>query len=66
MIDKRYLVVEKGILVHSFYEACLEAEGTPIIEGTFQPTIGTWTGVFESTDGQVYEINDGYVKEVVA
>lgn len=65
-MDNRILVVEKGILVHTIYEASLEAEGTPIIEGIFRPTRGTWTVIFESIDGQVYEIEDGIIKEAAA
>ena len=62
-MKKRFLVESKGILVGTVYEASLEAEGTPIIEGTFRQTSDTWTGIFESIDGQVYEIVDGIIKK---
>ncbi|MBM7713042.1 hypothetical protein JOC94_000008 [Bacillus thermophilus] len=65
-MDNRILVVEKGILVHTIYEASLEAEGTPIIEGTFAETTSAWTGTFTSDCGQVYEIIDGYIIKEVA
>lgn len=54
-------------LLSFFYDEAIHlAEGTPIIEGTFRPTHGTWTGIFESIDGQVYEIEDGIIKEAAA
>ena len=65
-MKKRFLVESKGILVGTVYEASLEAEGTPIIEGTFRQTRSTWTGIFESIDGQVYEIVDGIIKKEAA
>jgi len=65
-MDRRFLVLEKGILVFSKEEACLEAEGSPIIAGTFEETTSTWTGTFTADDGQVYEITDGYILKEVA
>lgn len=54
-------------LLSFFYEEAIHlAEGTPIIEGTFRQTSDTWTGIFESIDGQVYEIEDGIIKEAAA
>ena len=60
-MERRFLVLEKGILVFSKEEACLESEGTPIIEGTFAETTSAWTKTFTADDGKVYEINDGYI-----
>lgn len=65
-MKRRFLVLEKGILVFSKEEASLEAEGTPIIAGTFKETTDAWTGTFTSDCGQVYEIINGYIKEEVA
>lgn len=65
-MERRFLVLEKGILTFSKEEASLEAEGTPIITGTFEETTSAWTGTFTADDGQVYEIIDGYIKEEVA
>lgn len=54
-------------LLSFFYEEAIHlAEGTPIIEGTFRQTSDTWTGIFESIDGQVYEIEDGIIKKEAA
>ena len=65
-MERRFLVLEKGILVFSKDEASLEAEGTPIIAGTFKETTSTWTGTFTADDGRTYEIIDGYIlKEAV-
>jgi len=47
-------------------EAINLAEGTPIIAGTFAETTSAWTGTFTADDGQVYEINDGYIVKEVA
>jgi len=60
-MERRFLVLEKGILVFSKGEACLEAEGSPIIAGTIEATTSAWTGTFTADDGQVYEIIDGYI-----
>lgn len=62
-MKRRFLVLEKGILVFSEEEASLEAEGTPIIAGTFEETTSAWTGTFTADDGRTYEIIDGYIKE---
>ena len=53
----------RNLLTFFYEEAIHLAEGTPIIEGTFRQTRSTWTGIFESIDGQVYEIEDGIIKE---
>ena len=54
-------------LLSFFYEEAIHlAEGTPIIEGTFRQTSDTWSGIFESIDGQVYEIEDGIIKKEAA
>ena len=63
-MKKRFLVESKGILVGTVYEASSEAEGTPIIEGTFRQTRSTWTGVFETPCGKSLLIEEGFVKEV--
>jgi len=64
-MERRFIVLEKGILVFSKEEACFESEGTPIIEGTFVETSSSWTGTFTADDGRTYEIFDGYtIKEV--
>lgn len=63
---KSYLVVRNSEISFWREEAYDIAEGTPIIEGTFRQTSDTWTGIFESIDGQVYEIHDGYIKKEVA
>ena len=65
-MEKAYLVERLSELMFCRIEALHEAEGTPIIEGTFRPTHDTWTGIFESIDGQVYEIEDGIIKEEAA
>ena len=53
----------RNLLSFFYEEANHLAEGSPIIEGTFRQTSDTWTGIFESIDGQVYEIEDGIIKE---
>lgn len=65
-MEKAYLVERLSELMFCRIEALHEAEGTPIIEGTFRQTSDTWTGIFESIDGQIYEIHDGYIKKEVA
>lgn len=47
-------------------EATNLSEGSPIIAGTFEETTTAWTGTFTADDGQVYEINDGYIVKEVA
>ena len=64
-MEKAYIVERLSELMFCRIEALHEAEGTPIIEGTFRQTSDTWTGIFESIDGQVYEIEDGIIKEEV-
>ena len=56
----------RNLLTFFYEEAIHLAEGTPIIEGTFRQTSDTWTGIFESIDGQVYEIEDGIIKKWAA
>ena len=56
----------RNLLTFFYEEAIHLAEGTPIIEGTFRQTSDTWTGIFESIDGQVYEIEDGIIKKGAA
>ena len=56
----------RNLLTFFYEEAIHLAEGTPIIEGTFRQTSDTWTGIFESIDGQVYEIHNGYIKKEAA
>ena len=62
-MEKAYIVERLSELMFCRIEALHEAEGTPIIEGTFRQTSDTWTGIFESIDGQVYEIVDGIIKK---
>jgi len=62
-MEKAYLVERLSELMFCRIEALHEAEGTPIIEGTFRQTSDTWTGIFESIDGQIHEIYDGYIKK---
>ena len=61
---KAYLT--NGTVSISKDEAINLAEGTPIIEGTFEETTSAWTGTFTSDCGQVYEIIDGYILKEVA
>jgi len=65
-MELRFLVENKGILVLTKYEASLEAEGTPIIAGTFEETTSAWTGTFTADDGRTFKIIDGYVLKEVA
>ena len=65
-MEKAYVVKRLSELMFCRIEALHEAEGTPIIEGTFRQTSDTWTGIFESIDGQVYEIENGIIKEEAA
>ncbi len=62
-MEKAYLVVSLSELMFCRFEALHEAEGTPVIEGTFRPTRGTWTGTFETPFGQSLFIEEGFVKE---
>lgn len=64
-MEKAFVVKELNELVFCKSEAVQIAEGTPILEGTFRPTLGTWSGIFETDDGQAFEIVDGYIKEVM-
>lgn len=65
-MNEAYLAVNTGVMAFSIFEAALLAEGSEVVEGTFRQTTDVWTGVFESTDGGLYAINDGYIKEVIA
>lgn len=65
-MSKAYIIKTNGSLVFCEEEAVHNAEGSPIIAGTFEETTSAWTGTFTTDDGQVYEIIDGYIKEEVA
>ena len=65
-MEKAYIVERLSELMFCRIEALHEAEGTPIIEGTFRQTSDTWTGIFESIDDQVYEIVDGIINKEAA
>ena len=65
-MNKAYIIKTEGILVFCEEEAVHNAEGSPIIAGTFKETTSTWTGTFTADDGQVYEIIDGYIIKEVA
>ena len=65
-MSKAYIIKTNGSLVFCEEEAVHNAEGTPIIAGTFEATTSAWTGTFTADCGQVYEIIDGYTREEVA
>ena len=65
-MSKAYIIKTDGILIHCEEEAIHNAEGSPIIAGTFKETTSAWTGTFTADDGQVYEIIDGYIIKEVA
>lgn len=58
MVEKAFLT--NGMMSFCVYESIGLSDGNPVIEGAFRPTHGTWTGIFESIDGHVYEIYEGY------
>ena len=62
-MEKAYIVERLSELMFCRIEALHEAEGTPIIEGTFRQTSDTWTGVFETPCGKSLLIEEGFVKE---
>jgi len=65
-MSKAYIIKTNGSLVFCEEEAVHNAEGSPIIAGTFEETTSAWTGTFTADDGQAYEIIDGNIsKEVV-
>ena len=65
-MSKAYIIKTDGNLVFCKEEAVHNAEGSPIIAGTFEETTSAWTGTFTADCGQVYEIIDGYILKEVA
>jgi len=65
-MSKAYIIKTDGILIHCEEEAIHNAEGSPIIAGTFEETTSAWTGTFTADDGRIYEIIDGCIKEEVS
>ena len=65
-MNNAYIIEHRNIMAFCEEEAAHLAEGTPIITGTFKETASAWTGIFTADDGQVYEINEGYIKKGAA